>query len=177
MSEPLVSHLKYYGISPWEIEVIYGYLNSRFKVMQEEIEPNEPDYVSMLNLEIPIAFSEQFFKWFEFRRWEKVKALFKEMKRRRGGRKAIKIAIRFAGNPNVKFLLDTDDSQWYNNSVEKIDFVLELLPYHLDPIKLPNNVTEVEYHFDVDAKRWRLDTAFVGLKKFSFQQNEWKMIT
>ena len=68
MSEPLKSNLKYYGVSPWEIEVIYGYLNARFKVIQEEIEQDDPEFVSMLNLEIPLAFSEEFFKWFDFRR-------------------------------------------------------------------------------------------------------------
>ncbi len=36
--------------------------------------------------------------------------------------------------------MDTDDRHLYNNSVEKIDFVLELLPYHLDPEKLPKHV-------------------------------------
>ncbi len=177
MSEPLESNLKYYGVSPWEIEVIYGYLNARFKVVQEEIEQDDPEFVSMLNLEIPLAFSEEFFKWFDFRRWEKIKALFKEMKRRRGGRKAIKIHIVFVGNPIIKFLIDTEDSQWFNNAVEKIDFVLELIPYHLDPSKLPENVNEVNYHYDVEAKRWRLDTAYVGKRKFVFETNGWKMIT
>ena len=38
MSEPLKTKLEYYGISPWEIEVLYGFLYSRFTVLQEEIE-------------------------------------------------------------------------------------------------------------------------------------------
>ena len=82
--EPLKVHLKYYGISPWEIEVCYGVLNSRFEVIQEEIEQNEEDFATMLNLDIPLPFNEQFFKWFEFSRWDKLKFLFKEMRRRRG---------------------------------------------------------------------------------------------
>jgi hypothetical protein len=175
--EPLETNLKYYGISPWEIEVIYGLFKDRFKVNQEEIEQDEPDFVSMLNVPIPLTFNEEFFKWFEFRRWDKVKAIFKEMKRRRGSGNALKISVSFTGNPKIQFIIDAQDSQWFNNAVEKIDFVLELLPYHLDPEKLPSNVSEVIYQFDSEVARWRLNTAFVKDKKFVFGVNGWKLIT
>ena len=33
--DPLVASLKYYGVSPWEIEVLYGLLNAMFKVEQD----------------------------------------------------------------------------------------------------------------------------------------------
>jgi hypothetical protein len=65
--------------------------------------------------------------------------------------------------------------QWFNMAVEKIDFVLELLPYHLDPQKLPENVSEVIYKFDPKATRWRLNTVFSGDKKFVFKDDGWKI--
>jgi hypothetical protein len=170
-------HLKYYGISPWEIEVIYGLFKDRFHVKQEETEQVESEFVSMLDVPIPLAFNEEFFKWFDYRRWDKVKAIFKEMKRRRGSGNALKIDVSFFGNPKIRFVLDSEDNQWFNNAVEKIDFILELLPYHLDPEKLPNNVTEVIYLYDPEAVRWRLNIAFVKDKKFVFTGNGWKMIT
>ena len=177
--EALETKLKYFGISPWEIEVAYGYFSSRFKVSQEAIEDETrekefPDFVSILDIDIPVSFTEEFFQWFEFRRWEKVKALFKEMKRRRGSGHALKIDINFAGEPNIKFVLDAHDRDWYNNAVEKIDFVLELLPYHLAPEKLPKDTSSVVYRYDENAKRWRLNEVFVGLQKFIFAQNSWK---
>ena len=175
--DTLETNLKYYGISPWEIEVIYGLFKDRFKVNQEEIEQDEPDFVSMIHVPIPLTFNEEFFKWFEYRRWDKVKAIFKEMKRRRGKGNAIKIYISFLGNPKIRFIIDLEDSQWFNNAVEKIDFVLELLPYHLDPEKLPKDVSEVIYLFDPEGARWRLNTAFVKNKKFVFEGNGWKLIT
>ena len=46
MSEPLKTKLEYYGISPWEIEVLYGFLHSRFTIVQEEIENNDENFVS-----------------------------------------------------------------------------------------------------------------------------------
>ena len=169
--------LQYYGISPWEIEVIYGYLNSRFSIIQEEIEANDENFVSFLNLDIPLAFNEEFFKWFDFRRWEKMKAVFKEMKRRRGTGNALKIIINFLGKPKIVFVLDTEDRQWYDNAIEKIDFVLELLPYHLDPEKLPSDVLEIVYKFDPESIRWRLNTATSENKRYAFRGDSWNTIT
>ncbi|CAD6368852.1 conserved hypothetical protein [metagenome] len=176
VENPQIS-LQYYGISPWEIEVIYGYLNSRFSIIQEEIEVNDENFVSFLDLDIPLDFSEEFFKWFEYRRWEKIKDVFKEMKRRRGSGNALKIKINFSGNPKIVFVVDTEDKQWYDNAIEKIDFVLELLPYHLDPEKLPSDILEISYKFDPESARWRLNTALAENKKYTFSGSSWKVTT
>ena len=173
MSEPLITTLRYYGISPWEIEVLYGFLNSHFKVVQDEIQPTEDEFVSSLEMDIPLPFNEAFFQWFEFKRWEKVKAVFKEMKRRRGNDNAIKIKINFRGNPRIIFTIDIEDKQWFDNAIEKMDFVLELLPYHLNPEKLPSEISEIMYKFDSKSIRWRLSTALSEGKKYNFRGNDW----
>ena len=177
MSEGLKTTLTYYGISPWEIEVLYGFLNSHFTIIQEEIEQDESNFVSSLDIEIPLAFNEEFFQWFDFRRWEKVKAVFKEMKRRRGSGNALKVKINFAGNPRIVFSVDVEERQWFDNAIEKIDFVLELLPHHLDPQKLPSEISEIIYKFDPKSIRWRLNTASSKNKKYIFSGNTWKKIT
>jgi len=91
--------LAYYGISPWEIEVIYGLFSGKFRVLQEETEQNKENFVSALTIDIPLSFSEEFFKWFEFKAWERVKSIIKEMKRRRGKGNAIVVEILFTGEP------------------------------------------------------------------------------
>lgn len=175
---PLESNLTYFGISPWEIEVIYGYLNSRFKVIQNEIEKeDDSELASMLSMDIPLPFNEEFFKWFEYNRWEKIKFLFKEMRRRRGEKHPMKIQINFSGSPKISFVVDSNEKLGYEMAVEKIDFVLELLPYHLEPEKLPNDVTDVVYHFDLEHTRWRLNTAYSGQKKFELKNNSWQLVT
>ena len=173
----LKTHLRYYGISPWEIEVMYSYLNSRFLISQEEIEPEDEGFVSFLDWDIPLDFNEEFFKWFEFKRWEQIKAVFKEMKRRRGSGNAIKIKINFLGNPKITFVLDTEEKQWYDNSIEKIDFVLELLPYHLNPEKIPSDVSELTYKFDPKAIRWRLNFAISNKRKYVFNGDKWSLVS
>ena len=169
--------LRYYGISPWEIEVLYGFLNSRFTIIQDEIEPDDEKFVSFLDMEIPLQFNEAFFQWFDFKRWEKIKSVFKEMKRRRGSGNALKIRINFLGKPKIVFTIDIEDRQWFDNALEKIDFVLELLPYHLDPKKIPSNISEIIYKFDSDSIRWRLNTASSEKKKYIFQGDVWKEIS
>jgi hypothetical protein len=169
--------LRYYGISPWEIEVLYGFLNSHFTIIQDEIEVNDENFVSFLDIDIPLQFDEGFFQWFDFKRWEKVKAVFKEMKRRRGNGNALKIIINFSGKPKIIFTIDIEDRQWFDNALEKIDFVLELLPYHLDPKKIPTEISEIIYKFDSESIRWRLHTASSENKKYRFRGDTWNEIT
>lgn len=153
-----VAIVESHGVSPWELEVVYGYLNSRFDVRQEAIpdEDADPDVVSAISLSFPFAFTEQFFEWFDYRRWEKLKGLFREMKRRRGSKKALRVVVSFAGSPSVRFVADSADRQVFDNSIEKIDFVLELIPYHLDPASLPEGTKAVTYRFDGKARKWKI---------------------
>ena len=166
--EPLTVSLKYYGISPWEIEVLYDLFNRKFRIIQEEIEQTEESFVSALTITIPIPFSEEFFKWFEFSTWEKVKSIIKEMKRRRGKGHAIVIEIFFAGRPNVRFVIDLEENHNFNSAIEKIDFVVELLPYHLNDNEIPNDPSEVSYKYDIESGKWKVDLVLVGDKKFIF---------
>jgi hypothetical protein len=139
LSENVKTTLRYYGISPWEIEVLYGYLNSHFTIVQDEIEANE-------------------------------------MKRRRGSGNALKIVINFSGNPKIVFTVDIEDKQWFDNALEKIDFVLELLPFHMDPQKLPSEVSKIAYKFDPESIRWRRNSAASKNKKFRFIGDSWDEI-
>ena len=170
--------LRYYGISPWEIEVIYDSFNKKFSIIQDEIEQTEENFVSALAINIPIPFTEEFFKWFEFKAWEKVKSIIKEMKRRRGKGHAIMVEIIFTGKPNVRFVTDLNENHDFNSAVEKIDFVVELLPYHLNNSNIPNDPSEVLYRYDIESGKWKLSQVMtIGQKKFVFTENRWKIVT
>ena len=175
--KPLTVDLKYYGISPWEIEVIYNLFNGKFSIIQEETEQNKESFVSALTIDIPLPFSEEFFKWFEFKAWEKVKSIIKEMKRRRGKGNAIMVEILFVGEPNVRFVIDLNENHNFNSAVEKIDFVVELLPYHLNDSNIPNELSEIVYKYDIGSGRWRFNLALAGQKKFIPTEKGWKVVT
>jgi len=175
--------LAYYGISPWEIEVIYGLFNEKFRILQEETEQNKENFVSALTIDIPLSFSEEFFKWFEFRAWERVKSIIKEMKRRRGKGNAIVVEIIFTGEPNVRFVTDLNENHDFNSAIEKIDFVVELLPYHLNDSNIPSDPSEVLYKYDIESGKWKLNQVWTGIgdsaerKKFSFTKKGWNVVT
>lgn len=175
--DPSAMSLRFYGISPWEQEVLYGLFSNKFKIIQEETTQTDTNFVSELVIIIPVQFSEEFFKWFEFRSWERVKSLLKELKRRRGRGNAIKIEIVFTGNPNVRLIADLNETHLFNSSIEKIDFVVELLPYHLNEASIPKNPSEVIYKFDTETSKWRLSMAVYKDKKFIFTKNGWRPIT
>ena len=177
--KPLQTKLRYYGISPWEIEVLYGILNDKFTVVQEETgDPlvgnlpmnhveDDQNLVSALIITIPVQFSEEFFQWFGFKRWEKMKSIIKEMKRRRGNRKAIRVEIIFKNEewsskhpsfPHVKFAIDSSENHIFNSAIEKIDVMVELLPYHLNHSilakKFCKEPMEVRYRYDIHYSKW-----------------------
>ena len=189
--KPQTVRLRYYGISPWEIEVIYNIFNEKFEVIQDVTERNEyfkgwnaesrEEFVSALTITIPLPFSEEFFKWFGFKAWEKVKSIIKEMKRRRGNRKAIWVEILFENEewnekitepgespilsdkderlpdyPHVKFVIDSSENHIFNSAIEKIDVMVELLPYHLNHSKIKNwcKPMIVDYTYDVTFSKW-----------------------
>ncbi|MGQ0771621.1 MAG: hypothetical protein ACT4NT_02450 [Nitrososphaerota archaeon] len=172
----LTTSVDYFGVSPWEIEIVYGLFSERFRVQQNELEETDPNFVSMLSLSIPLEFNEEFFKWFEYRRWDRVKFLFKEMKRRRGNDKALKIDINFLGAPKIGFTLDVSDRGWFDSALEKLDFVIELIPFHLNSNDMPQEISKVIYKFDVETRKWKLHTLFAKDKKFVLVNNSWKAV-
>ena len=79
------------------------------------------------------------------------------MKRRRGKGNAITVEILFTGDPNVRFVADLSENHNFNSAIEKIDSVVELLPYHLNDTNIPNELSEVVYKYDIESGRWRLN--------------------
>lgn len=175
MSEDfLCADLNHYGVSPWEIEVIYGLLAERFKIQQNEIAEQDPNFVSVIELSIPLSFNEEFFKWFEYHRWDKIKYIFKEMKRRRGKKNSLKIDINFAGMPKIGFSLDVEEKDGFDNALEKLDFVIELLSFHLN-FENVEDVSKVIYKFDTETRKWKMHALFANNKKFVLVNNVWKI--
>ncbi len=148
--------LKFYGVSPWEVEVLYSLLHGLFEVEEDKREQPDEDFTTLIDIVFPLAFNDAFFKWYGRARWDKTKAILKEFKRRRGGGKTLRLYIKFIGKPSIRFMLNIDDRNQFDSALDKMDFVLELLPYHLDPQKMPKDISEIEYHFDDRTERWNV---------------------
>ena len=146
----LEARVEFCGISPWEIEVAHGYLGGVFRLRETEIEQGG-GAVSRLLVGLPVEFSDAFFEWFGFKRWERIKSLFKEMKRRRGGGAGtLEIRVRFEAGAAVTFVIDSAERAIFDNSVEKIDYVLESLGHH----RGEHGGGALVYRFSPRTKRW-----------------------
>ena len=159
-------------------------MDKKFFVEYDEQENDFVDkFVSFIEIPFPYAFNDEFFKWFEYKEWERLKGIFKEMKRRRGDGKAIKIDLSFSGEPKIRFLVELDEGQWFRTAVEKIDFVVELFPYHLNDSNIPNDPTRVLYKYDIESGKWKLNQVWTGFdgsaeqKKFVLTKNRWNLVT
>ena len=150
--------LEYFGISPLEIEVIYNTL-SKFSVVDEgEILVDESEYVSLLNIEFPVAYDEYFFESFGFDNWQKIKYVFKEMKRRRG-RKRFKITLSFCGistdiNSKLVFSLTSEIGPQFEYAIEKIEHIIDTI--HIEIKNLESKRQSMSYTYDAIAMKWVL---------------------
>ncbi len=150
--------LEYFGISPLEIEVIYNTL-SKFSVVDEgKILVEESEYVSLLNMEFPVAYDEFFFQSFGFDNWQKIKFVFKEMKRRRG-RKRFKITLSFCGistdiNSKLVFSLTSEIGPQFEYAIEKIEHTIDTI--HIEIKNLESKRQSMSYTFDAIAMKWVL---------------------
>jgi hypothetical protein len=167
--------LRFYGISPWELEVLYSMLHNLFNVQEDPNADQDEDFTTMMDITFPLEFNEMFFKQFGALRWDKMKGIIKEMKRRRGGGKSLRVYIKFTGKPDIIFMIDLDDRHSFDTAVDKIDFVLELLPYQLDPKKIPKEITKVLYQFDDMIGKWNI-SADAEDQTYGFIENEWRII-
>jgi hypothetical protein len=150
--------LEYFGISPLEIEVIYDTLSKFSGVDEGEILVDESEYVSLLNIEFPVAYDEYFFESFGFDNWQKIKYVFKEMKRRRG-RKRFKITLSFCGistdiNSKLVFSLTSEIGPQFEYAIEKIEHIIDTI--HIEIKNLESKRQSMSYTYDAIAMKWIL---------------------
>lgn len=151
----------YYGIAPFEIEVIYSALKGVFDHVDEQQLPIEDTlYVSMVEIGFPIPFGESFFQKFTMQRWYKIKGLIKEMKRRRGNRRGVKASISFCGIapeemiPRLIFSLMNKNNKLFEMAIEKIEYLVDIIPIQMQTFTSTNNMDEIVYCYDEERFKW-----------------------
>lgn len=127
-------------------------------VDEGEILVDESEYVSLLNIEFPVAYDEYFFESFGFDNWQKIKYVFKEMKRRRG-RKRFKITLSFCGistdiNSKLVFSLTSEIGPQFEYAIEKIEHIIDTI--HIEIKNLESKRQSMSYTYDAIATKWVL---------------------
>lgn len=170
MSDNLI-RLKHSRLSLGEIEILFNMLSNPFDVSEEAVDVDE-SYVSMISIDLPIAYSRDFFKTFGMDRWERIKEVLKNIKWRRG-KKDLQLSLRFSGKPIVAFSFDTDDDRTFGKALDTIEYLMDVILFQIDAKRLPSEVYEVSYGFDVENLRW-CPTKATGINaEYRFSNDEW----
>ena len=173
MPEPAI--FQHYGVSPWEIEVIYDTLRRSFSVEEKQMQPDDPQYVSMIEIGFPAPYGESFFQEFTMDSWFKIKGVLRDVKRRRG-KKGLKAFLKFAGfggreSADLVFPLLSKGDRQFEMGIEKIEYMVDIVPVQLNAI--PAGTEEVWYSYDEAGFRWSPAVAKSGIN-YSFKNGEWK---
>lgn len=162
----------YYGISPWEIEVLYDTLKRSFEVEERQLQPDDPKYVSMIEISFPLPYDETFFQTFTMDGWFKVKGVLKDIKRRRGG-KGLKAFLKFDSKPSLTFQLLQKGDRQFEMAAEKLEYLVDVVPTQLKSV--PENTKEVLFSFDESSYRWGpLAAKDENERSYIFKSGEWK---
>ncbi len=174
----------YYGIAQFEIEVIYSALKGVFdRVDEQQLSVEDTQYVSMVEIEFPIPFGESFFQKFTMERWYKIKGLIKEMKRRRGNRRGVKAFISFCGiapeemKPRLIFSLVNKNNKHFEMAIEKIEYLVDIIPIQMQTFTSTNNMDEIVYCYDEVSFRWsQYSTKYSDGSEYYYlpKTKEWK---
>jgi len=172
---PDTAVFQHYGISLAEIEIIYDTLRRSFEVDEKQLQPDDPQYVSMIEIAFPAAFGESFFQAFKMDSWFKIKGVIKDVKRRRG-RKGLKTFIKFAGYGNesvdLVFPLMTKGERQFEMGIEKIEYMVDIVPAQLKSI--PAKTEEIWYSYDDASFRWSPAVAKSNSLNYLYKNSEWK---
>jgi len=150
-----LTKLEYYGVSPYEIEALYSSL-ARFSEV-DEIKLNDSEYQSLLNIEFPVPYDDNFFQSFGLDNWQRIKYIFKEMKRRRG-KKDFKLSLSFSGstesNSKLVFSLTGDIGAQFEYALEKIAHMVDSINMKIK--NLDTNRQIIPYTYDAVTMKWVL---------------------
>lgn len=149
------AEIKYYGISPFEIEIIYDVLRKSFGLREEQLMHVDENLASVVEIYFPVTFDESFFTWFSAESWFKIKEVLKEMTKRRG-RRDIKIVFEFCGystnRPRVRFTLKGKKDREFEIAIEKIEYMVDAINMQINTYS--EVIDEVEYSYSEDNHRW-----------------------
>lgn len=154
-----MTKLEHYGVSPYELEALYSSL-ARFSGVDEK-ELHDSEYLSMLNIEFPVPYDDNFFQSFGFDNWQRIKHIFKEMKRRRG-KKDFKLSLSFSGSTEsdskLIFSLTGDIGAQFEYAIEKIAHMVDSINMKIKNLETNRHV--MSYTYDAATMKWVLSEKF-----------------
>ncbi len=163
----------HYGVAPFEVEALYSILNGVFIVKEQKSErPDDGDVACMIEIDFPLEFNDDFFESFGRKRWDTLTFLIKEM-RRRTGKKGVCVMMRFAGKPVLSFKISMHAENLFEQALEKMAVLAELVELQTGSGKIPYDVDEVRYEFDEERTKWLPRGATANGTSYAYDNGEW----
>ena len=154
-----MTKLEYYGVSPYELEALYSSL-ARFSRVDEK-KLDDCECLSLLNIEFSLPYDYNFFQSFGFDNWQRIKYIFKEMKRRRG-KKDFRLSLSFSGstasNLKLVFSLTGEIGSQFEYALEKIAHMVDSINMKIR--NLETNRQVMSYTYDAVTMKWVLSEEF-----------------
>ncbi len=162
--------LTHAGLSQAEAESLFKLLED-FGV-EERYEDITNEYVSMIYLELPLAYDPEFFRIIGFDRWEELKMLFKNIKWRRGN-KRFKLTLCFNSEPRVEFSLLTTSDRAINKALDSLEYLVDNLTLQLKSV-INDDIKSIIYRFDEDEYRWHIYSMIdYNGEEYKYINNRW----
>ncbi len=192
LSDPI--SFRHYGLSLGEMETIYSMLLDISCVEEEQISyndlssylgiKNELDnlYATLIMIEFPFMYGENFFKLFSFEKWHSLKSILKEIKRRRN-KKSTSVFMYFYGlepyeNISIIFSMNNLTKRSFEMAIEKIEYLVDIIPIQLNSI--PENSFQIIYSYDDSNFKWipLIAKAYVNknekkILEYHYLENKW----
>lgn len=192
LSDPI--SFRHYGLSLGEMETIYSMLLDISCVEEEQISyndlssylgiKNELDnlYATLIMIEFPFMYGENFFKLFSFEKWHSLKSILKEIKRRRN-KKSTYFFMYFYGlepyeNISIIFSMKSLTKRSFEMAIEKIEYLVDIIPIQLNSI--PENSFQIIYSYDDSNFKWipLMAKAYVNknekkILEYRYLENKW----
>ena len=175
---PLAEVLVEGELSPFEHEALYQILKRRFRVEQPSyVELPDEDLATRINLVFHHPYNADFFTMVLQENWRDLKALFKQVRHRRG-RAGAAFNLTFVGKETrLVFRSGTLGSEEMSSALDQIGHLTGIVHQMVRPEAMVEPIGLVECSFDRKSDRWHEFRGFSladQKKVYSFSETEFR---
>lgn len=141
------------GLSPVEVESVYGILTLSMYVSDEPVDSGNDLHKSILTIKFPFIYGETLFQIYQ--EWARLKRILKEMRRRRG-RKGFIVTLVFLAEKSEKYIpvwftLDNLSERDFERGIEKLEYASEIIVE-----QIAKNDSKSDVYLRFDGMKWKI---------------------
>jgi hypothetical protein len=175
------TYFRFSGTSIPETEIIYHTISSIFGSVEEErIATNDNQIQTIIEINFPVVYGDDFFTLFGTDRWHKLRNVIADIKKRRG-KSQMQIVFSFPGVSGVRstttrLILQTLETEYKNveRAIDRVEVLVEIIESQIS--KMPAEAIEMTYRFESTHSRWIPDFVKTDKNIYKYLNDSWKLI-